>query len=269
LGVSDRHYFAWLTAALERFERESGELAALGTASRDRVVWVLGGPRSNPAIELVGRAIGRPAVRYLDRFARGPGVAAADFNALADAPADACDVLMMTRASYMIEDPPAFLRDTRRMLRPGGLMIIDWLHGAADAPRLDLPGRHEYEGRACPFLTTYADAEALAEWGAEFDAFIRHVNRPPAWANLEQPGAPVSPSLRLRRMLRREPGLGLTRETYLDTLREVLARAGKHLIEPDALGASFKVLFHEARYLYPMTRKFHLHLLTVLRPVGK
>ena len=269
MGVSDRHYFAWLTGALERFERESGELAALGAASRDSAVWVLGGARSNPAIELAGEAIGRPTVRYLDRFARGEGVATADFNALAGAPADACDVLMMTRASYMIEDPAAFLRDTRRMLRPGGLMIIDWLHGAADAPRLDLPGRHEYEGHVCPFRTTYADTEALGEWGSEFDAFIRHVNRPPAWANLEQPGAPVRLSVRLGRMIRPEPGPGLTRETYLDTLRTVLARAGKHLVEPDTLGASFKVLFREARYLYPLTGKFHLHLLTVLRPVGK
>jgi hypothetical protein len=27
-------------------------------------------------------------------------------------------------------------------------------------------------------------------------------------------------------------------------------------------------VFRDARYLYPLTRKFHLHLLTVLRPVG-
>ena len=60
----------------------------------------------------------------------------------------------------------------------------------------------------------------------------------------------------------------LMRAAYLDTLKETLGRTGKHLIEPEALGACFKVVFRNARYLYPLTRKFHLHLLTVLRPVG-
>ena len=208
-------------------------------------------------------------MRWLDRFERGPGVVAADFNALGGVPEDACDVLVMTRASYMIADPPAFLRDARRMLRPGGLLVIDWLHGSADAPRLDLPGHHEYEGQACPFLTTYGDAESLAEFGGEFDALIRHVNRPPSWANLERPGARVPIGARLRRMLGAGPRGHVTRATYLDTVRDALRDAGKHLIEPDTLGTCFKVLFRDARYLFPRTGKFHLHLLTVLRPVGK
>lgn len=270
MGVSDPHYFAWLTGALRRFERESGELRATGAGTQAAHLWVLAGARMNPAIEFMCDALGgeRATVRFLDRFERGPGVAAADFNALGDAPDDACDVLMMTRASYMIEDPPAFLRDTRRMLRPGGLMVIDWLHGSADAPALDLPGWHEYEGRRYPFLTTYGDAESLAEFGGEFDAFIRHVNRAPSWANLERPGARLAIGTRLRRMLGGGPHGHLTRATYLDALREALRRAGKHLIEPDALGSCFKVVFRDARYLYPLTGKFHLHLLTVLRPVG-
>ncbi len=272
MGVSDPHYFAWLTAALRRFERESGELGATGAAAAaDAELWVVAGARMNPAIEFVRDALGqgRTAVRWLDRFERGPGVMTADFNALGGVPDDACDVLMMTRASYMIADPPAFLRDARRMLRPGGLVVIDWLHGSADAPRLDLPGHHEYEGHACPFLTTYGDAESLAEFAGEFDAFIRHVNRPPSWANLEQPGARVPIGTRLRRILGGGAGGDLTRATYLDALREALGRAGKHLVEPDTLGSCFKVAFRDARYLYPLTGKFHLHLLTVLRPVGK
>src|SRR5204863_4026451 len=122
----------------------------------------------------------RTSVRWLDRFEGGSAVERADFNALATVPDAVCDVLMMTRASYMITEPSAFLRDTRRMLRPGGLMIIDWLHGAADAPRLDLPGHHEYEGRPHPFFTTYVDPESLADFAPDFDAFIRLVNRPPS-----------------------------------------------------------------------------------------
>ena len=61
----------------------------------------------------------------------------------------------------------------------------------------------------------------------------------------------------------------LTVATYADALREALARAGKHLVEPATVAPTFKVLFRDARYLYPLTKKFYLHLLTVLRPVGK
>jgi hypothetical protein len=192
----------------------------------------------------------------------------ADFNALAGVSDAVCDVLMMTRASYMITEPSAFLRDTRRMLRPGGLMIIDWLHGAADAPRLDLPGHHEYEGRPHPFFTTYVDPESLVECAPEFEAFIHHVNRPPLWVDVERPGGRVSMARRVPRMMSRVPEGTLTRAGYLDTLKDTLGRAGKHLIEPEALASCFKVVFRDARYLYPLTRKFHLHLLTVLRPVG-
>lgn len=271
MGVSDRHYFAWLTGALRRFERESEDLGAAGAGGDGRELWVLGGARLNPSVEFVWEALGRErtALRWLDKFERGPGVIAADFNALDGVAEDACDVLMMTRASYMIQDPPAFLRDTRRMLRPGGLMVIDWLHGSADAPRLDLPGHHEYEECACPFFTTYGDSESLAEFGGEFDAFIRHVNRPPSWVDLERPGTRVPLTKRFRRMIGPARRGDLTRAAYLGVLRETLRRAGKHLIEPDTLGAYFKVVFRDARYLYPLTRKFHLHLLTVLRPVGK
>jgi SAM-dependent methyltransferase len=269
LGVSDRHYFAWLAGALGRFERESGAFGAVG-AGRDVTLCVLAGARLNPALELVRDALGRErtTLRWLDRFERGPGVEPVDMNALdAVAPAS-CDVLVMTRASYMIEDPKAFLRDTRRILRPGGLMVIDWLHGAAAAPRLDLPGHHEYEGRRYRFLTTYADAPSLDVGAEAFEAFIRHVNRPPAWVDVEQPGRPVPIGRRLRKALLAGPPGDLTRGTFLDRLGAALARAGKHLVEPETVGEHFEVIFRDARYLYPLTRKFHLHLLTVLRPIG-
>jgi SAM-dependent methyltransferase len=269
LGVSDRHYFAWLAGALGRFERESGALAVVG-AGRDVTLCVLAGARMNPALELVRDALGRErtTLRWLDRFERGPGVEPVDMNALDVVAGASCDVLVMTRASYMIGDPKAFLRDTRRILRPGGLMVIDWLHGAAEAPRLDLPGHHEYTGHRYPFLTTYADARSLDDGAEAFEAFIRHVNRPPAWVDLDQPGRPVPFGRRLRKALAPGPRGVLTRATYLERLGAALGRAGKHLVEPQILGEHFEVIFREARYLYPLTRRFHLHLLTVLRPVG-
>ena len=200
---------------------------------------------------------------------RVTGVVTADFNALDDLPDGACDVLLMTRASYMIQDPEVFLKRAGRTLRPGGLLIIDWLHGAADAPRLDLPGHHEYEGRRYAFRTTYADAESVAEFASEFGALIAHVNRPPARVNLDRPGAAVPAGERVRRLLGGGPRGELTPGAYLAALRAALAGAGKQLVEPEMLAAHFKVLFRHARYMHPRTGKFYLHLLTALRPVGK
>jgi len=197
LGVSDRHYFAWLTAVLTRFERESGELRAIGgSGSADLVV--LAGARPNPAFAFLREALGgnRVSVRWLDRFERGPEVEPVDFNALDTMPHAVCDVLMMTRASYMVRDPRAFLSGTRRLLRPGGLMIVDWVHGSAEAPALDLPGVHEYGATTRRFWTTYADSTFLAEYPGEFEAFIRHVNRPPWWVDAGDPGARPSPCRR-------------------------------------------------------------------------
>ncbi len=271
MGVSDGPYFAWLAEALASFERGAAEISAAGAGSGLAELWVLAGARMNPALELVRDALGRErtTIRFLDRFERGPGVIAADFNALGGFPDDACDVLVMTRASYMIENPPAFLADARRIVRPGGLLIIDWLHGGAEAPRLDLPGRHEYEGCACAFRSTYGDAESVAEFPAEFGALIGHVNRPPTWANVDRPGVPVAAGERMRRLLGGGPRREVTPATYLATLREELAAAGKHLVEPEQLAPHFKVVFRHARYMYPRSRKFYLHLLTALRPVGK
>ena len=68
MGVSDPHYFAWLTAALRRFERESGELGATAAAAAAGAeLWVVAGARMNPAIEFVRDALGqrRTAVRWL------------------------------------------------------------------------------------------------------------------------------------------------------------------------------------------------------------
>jgi len=258
LGASDRHYFAWLAGALARFERESGELAAIGGRPGALDLWVLAGARTNPAIDVLRGALGweRTSVRFFDRFAAGPGIVSADMNALDTVAADQCDVLVLTRASYLIEDPSAFLRHARRIMRPGGLLVVDWLHGASERPALDLPGRHEYEGRVYPFLTTYCDAESVAEFPAEFGGLARHLARPTLAARL---GALVG----------RGAAGEVTPATYVDSLRAALARAGKHLVEPAALDSTFKVLFRDARYLHPFTKKFYLHLLTVLRPVGK
>lgn len=271
MGVSDQPYFAWLRGALERFEAESGALAALAKDTEHPEVWVLGGARTNPALELVVDALGRARtrVRFLDKFERGPGVIKADFNALEALPEDGCDLVMMSRASFFVHWPHAFLAGARRILRPGGIVIVDWIHGGADAPRLDLPGEVRYEDGGHPLVTTYGDPTAIADFPAEFDALLAHVNRPPGWVNLERPGERVPVGERLRRLAGRGPRRHVTRADYLDTLGAELGRAGKHLIGPELMAQYFEVVFRDARYFHALVGKFYLYLLTVLRPVGK
>jgi SAM-dependent methyltransferase len=272
LGVSDRPYFAWLRAALARYEAGSGHLSALGRERSPLDLWVLAGARTNPGIEFVRATLGsdHTALRFLDRFADDPGVERVDFNDLKGVPDDACDVLVMSRASYMIAAAEEFLDHARRIVRPGGLAVVDWLHGRAEAPALDLPGMYDYGGHHAWFVTTYCDPEFIAEFPREFDSFLRHVNRPPSWVNLEDPGRPLSLGRRVERLLAfRRQAPEITRANCLDAMRMALSRAGKRLIEPETLAHYFTVLFREARYFYRLSGKFHLYLLTVLRPVGK
>jgi len=50
LGVSDRPYFAWLRAAIERYEAGSGHLDALGRERSRLELWVLAGAPTNPGM---------------------------------------------------------------------------------------------------------------------------------------------------------------------------------------------------------------------------
>ena len=76
MGVSDRPYFAWLRAALVRYEAGLGHLSALGRERSPLDLWVLAGARTNPGIEFVRATLGHTALRFLDRFADDPGVGA-------------------------------------------------------------------------------------------------------------------------------------------------------------------------------------------------
>lgn len=270
MGISNRYHFDWLTEALTAFEAESGRLAAIGAGRDAPVLWCLAGQRLDPPLAYLARALGpRTRVEFFDRFPDPAGPARVqDLNALDALPSGACDVLVLSRASLFIEDPEAFLASARRRLRSGGLAIIDWLHGLSDAPALDLRGDPRYGGGSTPFRTTYVDPRMLAEFPAEFASLLAHVNRPPLWVDLETPGRHVPLGTRVRRLLGRRPRRRVTPETYIDTLREELTAAGKHLIEPALLEQHFKVVFRHARYFYRHVRKFNLYLLTVLEPVG-
>jgi SAM-dependent methyltransferase len=271
LGISDRHHFDWLTGALGRFEAEQGRLGTLGREPGPHAVWCLAGQREIPPIAFIRDSLGRARteVIFFDKFPTEPGVRPLDVNALDDLPDAACDVLALFRASYFVSDPPRFLAEVRRVLRPGGLAVIDWLHGVSDAPVLDLRTDPGYGGGPTPFLTTYCDPQFPREFRREFERLLRHVNRPPAWTNLAQPGTPVQFRERVRRILQGGPRGSVTVEGYVEAAREALERAGKHLIGPELMEQHFKVLFRDARYFYRDVKKFNLFLLTVLSPVGK
>lgn len=271
MGVSDRHHFDWLRQALERFEAEQAPFAALRREGRELAVWCLAEQRETPPLAYLRESLGtdRARLSFFDGFPTEPGVRRADMNALEDLPDSSCDVLTLFRASMFIAQPARVLGNARRLLRPGGVALIDWLHGLSDAPVLDLRGDPGYGGGSTPYLTTYADTQFLEDFPDQFRALVKHVNRPPTWANVKNPGQRVPLGERFRRMLGAGPRRQVTLATYLDALRGELARAGKHLIEPGLIEQHFKVVFRDARYFYPMVGKFNLYLLTGLRPVGK
>jgi SAM-dependent methyltransferase len=270
LGISDRYHFEWLTGALGRFEAQQGRLADLAREPGPHAVWCMAGQREIPPIAFLLDSLGRSRteVVFFDKFPTEPGVRLLDLNALDALPDASCDVLALFRASYFISDPPRFLAQVRRVLRPGGLAVIDWLHGASDAPVLGIGGDEGYGG-ASPRITTYCDPQFPREFSSEFERFVRHVNRPPAWANVEQPRRPVPFRARVRRALGGGRRDGVTVEGYPAAARERLESEDKHLICPEMMEQHFKVLFRDARYFYRHVGKFNLFLLTVLSPVGK
>jgi SAM-dependent methyltransferase len=271
LGISDRYHFAWLRNGIEQFERQSGVLEAVRRSTPTPVIWCLGGQQMDRALGYVRDVLGRERteVVFFDKFPRRPEVRFQDMNSPETLPDNACDVLMLIRASCFLSNPSVFLAHARRIIRPGGAMIVDWLHGCSDAPVLNLDADPGYGGTSTPFLTTYLDPQFLAEFPRKFEALIRHVNRPPSWANVARPGVPVPWAERLRRLLRPRAVRSVTLATYADSVRADLAAAGKNLVEPHVLEQHFKVVHRDAEYFYPMVRKFNLFLLTVLRPVGK
>ena len=275
MGVSDRPYFDWLVAALARFERERGAFRALAErrdgAGEPIQVWGLSEQRESRALGWVRDALGRDrtALTVLDKFPTGPGVHPFDLNHLDDLPEAACDVLTLLRAAYFITDPARAFAGLKRILRPGGLAVVDWLHGCSDAPVLGFPLDPRCGGAPSPLVTTYMDPAFLAQHPGEFEGLIRHVNRPPWSVNLERPGEPPGLSRRLKALAGRGPRRSLSASGYIDALRAELARDGKRLVEPAELAPHFAVAFRDARYLHRQTGKFNLYLLTVLEPVAE
>ena len=267
MGISNRAHFAWLRRGIERFEAETGRLATLRARQPAPVVWCLSAQTPDPATELIRETLGadRTQLRCFDKFPANADVQPFDLNRLDELPAHGADVITLFRAVMYVRDPAPFLVNLRRILRPGGIVLIDWLNGLSNAPVLDLRGDPRHGGVSTPFATTYVDPVFLTEFAREFDKLIAHVNRPPATANVDQPGVPVPFAERWRRWTGRGPRRSVCLSTYIDVMREEMRSSGKQLIEPSLLEQEFDVLFRDARYFYPDVRKFNLYLLTVLQ----
>ena len=172
MGISDNAYMAWLIAALARYERATGGI----TAKQRRDLLVIGGGRSNRAIEWVQKTMSDDAtICYWDLYERGSTVEIVDFNNLTLKPDHICDIIMMTRASYLLKNLDDFLSHARRLLRPHGLMMIDWLYGSAEVSCRGVRGVHHYNNDTQPFVTTY-DGQIVAKhftvaWGEVADLF--------------------------------------------------------------------------------------------------
>jgi hypothetical protein len=164
MGNSDSAYFAWMTSVLHRYNQATGGIVQCQATD----LLVLGGARMNPAIDWICQATGRPVVTYWDLYDED-ALLPVDFNELTAVPSAICDVLMLTRASYLISDLGIFCSHARRLLRPGGLLIMDWVYGSAEAPVRGVRGAHQYGDDTKEFVTTYDAGQVglsfTVEWG--------------------------------------------------------------------------------------------------------
>ena len=250
MGISDRYHRDWILEALGRWPGLK--------AWQDRPLTLYGfGERSiSPPLEAVLHYLPKAQLTFLDKHGARP----ADLNEPATWPEGACDVVTLIRCSCFIRDPDRVLTALRAKLRPGGVVIADWLHGLSNAPVINLNGGPKYEGTREWFQTTYLDEIFLREHPMPFAQFFRHVRRPPRWANCEHPGRRAP----WRQWLIPPRGPAVSHETYSRVLATSLERAGKHLVGREQVERCFHIVHRAARYFYPETRKFNLYLLTVL-----
>lgn len=248
MGESNAAHFLWLSGAI----REN--LAVLKDLPRNSVVFAIGEQRATPPLEeLTGTLGSGTTVRLFDLYPNNASVERLDVNELSSLPAGAADVITLIRTSVFIRDPKHVISGFHRILRPGGVVVVDWLHGTSDAPVLDL---------GQPYSATYLDGELLRL--PAFAAFLRHVAQPPRVAHavrvllrrVRHPHLPPVPFL-LR-------GRRVTLAEYPTVLSRVLHEAGKWLITPHDLAPHFRVRARDARYFYPETRTFACWALTIL-----
>jgi SAM-dependent methyltransferase len=194
-------------------------------------------------------------IQCFDLYPASADVTRLDVNDLDGLALRSCDVVTLLRTSVFIRNPQRVLTGFHRILRPGGVAIVDWLHGSSDAPVLDLGH----------YTATYLDAEILRL--PAFAEFLEHVQHPPRLRHaarvllrrLRHPRLPSVPFL--------GRGHAASTATYSAVLRRMLEEAGKHLITARDLESYFVVRDREARYFYPWTHTFSCWALTIMERI--
>jgi SAM-dependent methyltransferase len=254
MGESSPAHFTWLSSAIREHRHLFGRLA------RPSTVFAIGEQRETPPIrELVNVLGGRATVRLFDLSPSSAAVERLDVNRLDGLPSRACEIITLVRTSVFIRDPAHVLAGFHRVLRPGGIVVVDWLHGHSDKPVLDL-------GPGDLYVTTYLDDELLRL--PAFGALVEHVSRPPRWRHLARallrrvrhPSLPPLPRL--------DKGRHVDLQGYPQALRRALEEAGKNLVVEKNLAPWFAVRARAARYFYPETRTFACWALTLLERQG-
>jgi hypothetical protein len=167
-------------------------------------------------------------------------------------------------------------RHTRRMLRPGGLMLIRLApRGREYAAPIDLPGQHAVRG-AAPIRSSrrMSDEESIAELCAGVrSAHFRHVNRPPYGRDADATGAARAMARRVSGGLDQyeSPSGTLTRAAYVSHAEGALRSIRQ---APDRArgrsGPLFKVVVPRPLAICnPADRKFHLPSWTVADRPGR
>jgi SAM-dependent methyltransferase len=170
MGESNPAHFRWVSSEFLAHRHVFAGLRQPAT------VFGIAEQGTTPPLETLANVLGgQPTFRFFDLTPTNAAVERLDINKLDGLPSGACDVITLFRASFFIRDQRHVLAGFHRILRPGGIAVIDWLHGHSDYPVLDLgPGQQ--------YTTTYLD-DSLLDLPA-FDAFLAHIRRPPRWRHL-------------------------------------------------------------------------------------
>ncbi len=159
-----RDYDAWFDTHRPAFDSERAALAAVLPAGGRRLEVGCGSGRFAHALDIPW---GIEPAAALARLARGRGLQVARARAEAlPLGAASLDTLLMVTVVCFLDDPPGAFRECRRVLRPGGCLVVGLLDAAAPAGRRYLAARRDHplyrQARWWPAETLFT---ALADFG--------------------------------------------------------------------------------------------------------
>jgi hypothetical protein len=140
MGESNTAHFVWFQGAIK-------DHATLFKHLQDRPVTIYGVGEQGvtPPLAALMTLLSPATIQWFDLYPARADVSRLDVNDLDGLDLRSCAVVTLLRTSVFIRNPQRVLTGFHRILRPGGMAIVDWLHGSSDAPVLDLgPPRTAY-----------------------------------------------------------------------------------------------------------------------------